>query len=1037
MSIPRFVVLAASILAATTAQSLEVIQVPWVATDPTVPHLAYNGHATTFKAIARGGNGTYFYEWDFQGDGGYDFSATTTDRYNLSTRFTFPNQAADMTFQAKVRVTSGGQTVVGTYPVRVFAEVPSDPAAANDRQLQVQRSVAIDDGLWFLHKQMSRAGDETHPLTGAQITGWVDGDAGQASERVIVSGSFLEALGHNLHHPAFPAAYLGEQPDPAANVARWRTDPYAEDAARMVNYLLTQATVVSVSTSDEVNLTGFYPEGSATPIADTDDGYGLNIGPWTGYLSNALRGLAVTNLTGFLAQVGDSNRVLGRRFEFIVQQLVDGLVWAQNDGGSYPGSWYYTPNANADMLGEYAGGTIDAVEALWEAERSLARAGLIVPNLVKARNTSYIFQNINVCPAGGLGGSYVASYNGICDFGYSPAILFSLGWVGANANDATDTRLAFPSYSGITRGQLRTQFDGALLWIETVFSATTPSSIDWDLGFVEGGNFDRVDGLGDHWAMLHWTRAARAVTPEIGLYGTNDHARLFARYLLRNQASDGGWNWALGLLHAYNDSILGARGRAAMALLTLSRHGMAPTAVATASATTVAEGTPVTFTGAAFAGEATYLWNLGNGVTLDGAQVAYAYPDNGTYGVTLTVTTPAGSSSQATTVTVVNVAPVASAGPDLTVSEGTAVDFAGSFTDAGSADTHLVGWAFGDGQGAATLAAAHVYADDGLFTATLSVVDDDGGSGSATRTITVVNVPPTITSTPASAVQEGATFTYALTFTDPGTLDTYLCTAPVKPSGATLTGCTLDWTPGYVDAVAATPQVTLCVSDDDGGADCQSFELSVTVLDADADGLPDGWETLYFGGITAEDGFGDPDGDGIGNRDEFLAGFDPTHWDGPGVPTILAPACGSRMATAQPTLVLGNASHPLGSPLSYDFELFGDAAMTNLVASGQAVPAGPGYTVWMVDVALAEDAQYFWRARAGDGAVFGGWTLSACALTVDVATAGTPGPAGTQGPAGKDASGCGCSPAGGNPWPALSIVAALALRPRRRGERHR
>ena len=78
---------------AAEAQNLRVVPVPWVATDLTVPHMAYNGHATTFKAIARGGNGTYFYEWDFNGDGQYDFSATTNNRYNLSTRFTYANQA--------------------------------------------------------------------------------------------------------------------------------------------------------------------------------------------------------------------------------------------------------------------------------------------------------------------------------------------------------------------------------------------------------------------------------------------------------------------------------------------------------------------------------------------------------------------------------------------------------------------------------------------------------------------------------------------------------------------------------------------------------------------------------------------------------------------------------------------------------------------------------------------------------------------------------------------------------------------------------
>ena len=878
MSIARFVVLASSLLAANVAQGLQVIPVPWVATDPTVPHAAYNGHATTFKAIARGGDGTYLVEWDYDGDGVYDSIATRTDRYDLSEAFTFPVQAADRTFVATLRVTSAGQTAFGSYPVRVFADVPGDFALATDRQVQVMRSVSIDDGLWFLHKQMARTGNEDDPMTGAQIKGWVDPDAGQTTYRNIASGSYLEALGRNLHFPAFPAAYLGALPDPAANAARWATDPYAEDAARLVNHLLTQASVVSVSAADEVNLVGFYPEVAASPIAGTDDGIGLCVGYapgelTNGPLSNVLRGLAFANLTGFVAQVGDPNRIVGRRFEFIVQQLVDGLVWAQNEGG-YPGSWYYTQNSSSELLGEFAGGTMDAAEALWQVERSLGSAGVIVPNFVKARLAGYISANANVCPAGGIGGAYYTTSVGVCDFGYSPAHLFTWGWLGGNTFPAGDTRLAFPSYNAMTRGQLRTWFDGSLAFITAAFNLTVPGSIGWDLGFVEEADFARTDGFGDHWTMLHWTRAARAAVPELTLYGTNDHARLFARYLVANQLADGGWHWVRrdATLAAYNDLYLGARGRAAWALLVLSRDGMAPIASATVSATSAVEGEPLSFDGSGLAGGATYSWDMGNGVVLDGAQVEYAYPASGAYVVTLTVTTAGGSST------------------------------------------------------------------DGL-------------------------------------------------------------------------------------------------------------SVTIASSDVDADGLPDAWELLHFGDLAAQQFFGNPDQDAFSNVEEYWAGFDPNVWDGPGAPTLLAPACGSRMASAQPTLLVGNATHPLGSPLSYDFELYGDAAMTTLVASGQAVPAGPGYTAWQVDVPLAEDAEYFWRARAGEaGFPFSGpWTAPACAFTVDVIE-GT-GPTGPQGPPGADgasgadgaagpagADGSGCSSSGMQAtWPTLAFALALTLRSRRRG----
>ena len=39
-------------------------------------------------------------------------------------------------------------------------------------------------------------------------------------------------------------------------------------------------------------------------------------------------------LKGYTAQVGDANRVLGRSFEFLTQQYVDSVVWAQNEAGT-------------------------------------------------------------------------------------------------------------------------------------------------------------------------------------------------------------------------------------------------------------------------------------------------------------------------------------------------------------------------------------------------------------------------------------------------------------------------------------------------------------------------------------------------------------------------------------------------------------------------------------------------------------------------------------------------------------------------------
>ena len=51
--------------------------------------------------------------------------------------------------------------------------------------------------------------------------------------------------------------------------------------------------------------------------------------------------------------------------------------------------------------------------------------------------------------------------------------------------------------------------------------------------------------------------------------------------------------------------------------------------------------------------------------------------------------------------------------------------------------------------------------------------------------------------------------------------------------------------------------------------------FAVGVTDSDGDGLPDSWETTYFGNLT-QGAAGDPDGDGLTNLQEFQLGRNPT-----------------------------------------------------------------------------------------------------------------------------------------------------------------
>ena len=120
------------------------------------------------------------------------------------------------------------------------------------------------------------------------------------------------------------------------------------------------------------------------------------------------------------------------------------------------------------------------------------------------------------------------------------------------------------------------------------------------------------------------------------------------------------------------------------------------------------------------------------------------------------------------------------------------------FVDDGILDTHTATVNWGDGSAIEVAdhlrsrrfrgaGATHTYADDGVYTVTVTVTDDDGGVDTQQLQVTVGNVDPTLGVTPSpTTINEGGAVSFDAVFNDPG-FDN-----PLNPNGPSLESFTYD-----------------------------------------------------------------------------------------------------------------------------------------------------------------------------------------------------------------------------------------------------
>jgi len=282
----------------------DVVCVPFHGELLAVPHDTWIGKEVTFKGTAHDADGDatmVAYKWDF-GDGYSTGWIPGVDPYAIEAKHTYTGTMADGTpygpgkyFTAWLYV-EDDTGLIGQDSYFVAIRDVSDPV----EMLRVEVNVAIDNGLWWLHKQQIRG---TYP-DGADYGYWENGPF-----HVAATGAAVEAFELQGHLAKGDPYDISE-------------DPYVETVQRGLNHLFNYMVEVPIG-----------EDPAWCPLGDPDlNGNGIGLGCWSGH-DMYESGIALMTMGSSKApdRVATTGPVAGRTYLDITQDMVDFMAWGQNE----------------------------------------------------------------------------------------------------------------------------------------------------------------------------------------------------------------------------------------------------------------------------------------------------------------------------------------------------------------------------------------------------------------------------------------------------------------------------------------------------------------------------------------------------------------------------------------------------------------------------------------------------------------------------------------------------------------------------------